>query len=140
MNAPMPVWSDERSIDIRATPAAIWRLFADVDGWPLWNAAIQRIELHGDFAGGACFVTQPPGEEPFASTLLDVRENRGFTDETVLHGTRLRVHHLIEPLDARRTRVVFRAEVSGPFAADLGAAATDEFAELLLALKRHAER
>ncbi|WP_428311294.1 SRPBCC family protein [Hydrocarboniphaga sp.] len=140
MNAPTPTWRDERRIDIHAMPQRIWQLFVDVAGWPQWNAGIERIELHGVFAGGSCLVIQPPGEDPFASRLLEVRENQGFTDETVLHGTRLRVHHLIEPLDARRTRVVFRTEVCGPFAADLGAAATEDFGEVLAALKQHAER
>lgn len=135
----MGIWTDERSIEVRAMPAQIWKLFSNVAEWPRWNAGIERIELHGPFATGTRFTMQPPGEDPFASTLLDVRENQGFTDETLLHGTRVLVHHLIAPLDGGSTRIVFRTEVSGPVAADLGEAVIEDFPEVLAALKRRAE-
>jgi uncharacterized protein YndB with AHSA1/START domain len=135
----MVMWTDERSIDIHAMPALIWSLFSNVEGWPQWNAGIEHIELHGAFAAGTRFTMQPPGENAFASTLLDVRENESFTDETILHGTRVVVHHLIAPLGSGSTRIVFRTEVTGPVAADLGEAVTEDFLEVLAALKRRAE-
>lgn len=135
----MSPWTDERSIDIQAPPLLIWRLFCDVEGWPQWNAGIEHIQLHGPFASGTRFTMRPPGEEAFASTLIEVREHQGFTDETILHGTRVVVHHAIAPLDGGRSRIVFRTEVTGPVAADLGEAVTEDFLEVLAALKRHAE-
>jgi uncharacterized protein YndB with AHSA1/START domain len=136
----MQAWTDERSIDIQATPLLLWRLFSDVEGWPQWNAGIEHIQLHGPFASGTRFTMQPPGEDAFASTLLEVRENQGFSDETILHGTRVVVHHAITPLAGGSTRIVFRSEVTGPVAADLGEAVTEDFCEVLAALKRRAER
>lgn len=134
------MWTDERSIDIQAMPLLLWSLLSDVEGWPQWNAGIEQIQLHGAFTAGTRFTMQPPGENPFASVLLDVRENESFTDETILHGTRVVVHHLIAPLDASHTRIVFRTEITGPVAADLGEAVTEDFCEVLAALKRRAER
>lgn len=99
-------WTHEESIETSAAPARIWRLFSDVTGWKRWNAGIERIDIHGPFAMGTTFSMQPPGEDAFTSTLLDVRENEGFTDETVLGEIRVLVHHRIVPLDSGRQRIV----------------------------------
>ncbi len=133
------MWAHEASIETTAAPAAIWALFVDVNGWKRWNAGIERIEIHGPFASGTRFTMQPPGAEAFTSLLVDVRENEGFTDETVIDATRVLVHHRIEPLDSGRTRIVYGTEITGPGAAEFGPAITADFPEVLLALSRLAE-
>ena len=132
-------WQHEESIDTRATPAQIWPLFADVAGWKLWNNGIEHIEIHGPFAAGTSFTMQPPGDDAFTSTLLDVRENQGFTDETVLGDIRVLVHHRIVPLESGGTRIIYGTEISGPGAADVGPMITGDFPDVLAALKRLAE-
>jgi hypothetical protein len=77
-----------------------------VAGWKQRNAGIEHIEIHDAFANGTTFAMQPPGEDAFTSTLIDVREDDGFTDETVMDGTRVLVHHKIVPLGSGRTKVV----------------------------------
>ena len=133
------MWTHEESIETSAAPARIWALFRDVPGWKRWNDGIEHIELHGAFAAGGTFTMRPPGMDAFVSTLLDVRENEAFTDETVLGGTRVLVHHRIEPLSPTRTRVVYATEIDGPQAADIGPLITADFGAVLLALKRLAE-
>lgn len=133
------MWAHEDSIETSASPQAIWALFADVAGWKRWNAGIDRIEIHGPFVSGTTFRMQPPGEEAFTSTLVDVRVNEGFTDETLIDATRVLVHHRIELLADGRTRVVYGTEISGPGAAEFGPAITADFPDVLRALKRLAE-
>lgn len=133
------MWAHEASIETTAAPAAIWALFADVNGWKRWNAGIERIEIHGAFESGTRFTMQPPGEDAFTSTLVDVREHEGFTDETVVDGTRVLVHHRIEPLPGGRTRIVYGTEITGPGAAEFGPFITADFPDVLQALRRLAE-
>ena len=135
----LPMWSHEESIDTSAAPSRVWQLFADVAGWPRWNAGIARIELHGAFADGGSFSMQPPGEDAFTSTLCDVRVDEGFSDLTALGGTTVRVDHRIEPLPSGGSRVVYRTRIEGPDAADIGPMVTADFGDVLAALKRLAE-
>ena len=133
------MWSHSASIETSASPAQVWAVFRDVAGWKRWNDGIERIELHGAFADGGTFTMQPPGMDAFVSTLCDVRENEGFTDETLLDGTRVRVHHRIEALAPGRTRIVYATEIEGPQAAAFGPMITADFGAVLQALKRLAE-
>ncbi len=134
------MWTHEESIDITATPARIWRLFADVPGWKSWNAGIERIELHGPFTTGATFTMQPPGMDAFVSTLIDVQEHTGFTDETVVDDTRVIVEHRIESQASGQSRVVYSTRITGPDAEEIGPMVTGDFGDVLRALKEMAER
>jgi uncharacterized protein YndB with AHSA1/START domain len=134
------MWTHEASIETTAPPAKIWGLFSDVPGWKKWNAGIQNIEINGPFAKGTTFSMQIPGGEMFVSTLIDVKRNKGFTDETVIGETRVVVHHEILPLAPGRTRITYRTVITGPAAADLGPMVTADFLAVLAALKDLAEK
>jgi len=133
------MWSHEESIEIAASPARIWSLLSDVPGWKRWNAGIEEIHIHGPFAVGTRFTMQPPGQDAFESTLLDVRPGEVFTDETVIEGNRILVHHRIHPLAEARCRVSYATEIEGPNAAEFGPPVTGDFPDVLAALKRLAE-
>ncbi len=134
------MWHRETHIDSTASAARLWRLLADVSGWHRWNAGVQSATLHGPFESGQTFSMQLPGDDPpLTSTLLDVRPQAGFTDETWVGETCVRVAHLLHPLPGGGTRVSYRTEVTGPDAADIGAAVSSDFDQVLAALRRHAE-
>jgi hypothetical protein len=133
------MWTHEESIETSAAPERIWQLFRDVAGWKAWNAGIEAIALHGPFAAGTSFTMQPPGSEPFTSTLLEVDENRGFTDVTEIDGTRVVVRHSIAALPGGGSRVTYATEINGPQAADFGPMVTGDFLDVLAGLKRTAE-
>ena len=133
------MWTHDESIEVAATPAQVWKLLADVAGWKQWNAGIERIEMHGPFVAGTTFAMKPPGEDGFTSTLLDVRQNEGFVDETVLDGTRVVVDHRLALLSSGKTRITYSTKVTGATAAELGPKVTGDFVDALNALKRLAE-
>ncbi|WP_426339636.1 SRPBCC family protein [Pseudoduganella sp. S-14] len=133
------MWTHRDSIETSASPEIVWQLFRDVPGWKTWNAGIEAIALHGPFTQGTTFTMQPPGSAPFTSTLLEVEENRGFTDVTEIDGTRVVVRHLIAALPDGGSRVTYATEIIGPQAADFGPMVTGDFPEVLAGLKRVAE-
>ncbi|WP_109126988.1 SRPBCC family protein [Dyella sp. C11] len=133
------MWTHEESIDIDATPARIWAVFADVAGWTRWNAGIEHIQLHGPFATGTTFTMQPPGTDAFVSTLIAVDEQRGFTDETVIDETRVVVDHRIEALSPHRARVTYSTQITGPDAEAIGPEVTGDFGDVLGGLKKIVE-
>jgi uncharacterized protein YndB with AHSA1/START domain len=68
------MWVTEHSIATSAPPDAVWRLWADVAGWPDWNGDIERIELIGPFAPGSRIVMTPEGQEPVVLRIAEAVE------------------------------------------------------------------
>ena len=134
------MWTHEHSIETAATPARVWKFLADVAQWKKWNAGIEAIEIHGPFAAGTRFTMKPPGQDAFISTLVEVRRNESFVDETIVEGVRVLVNHSLIPLPSGRTRIVYGTEITGPGAETFGPMVTSDFPDVLAALKRLAEQ
>jgi len=134
------MWTHEDSIETSALPARVWELFSDVARWKDWNAEIEIIEIHGPFAEGTTFTMQPPGQDALTSTLIEVKPNESFTDETVVDETRVLVSHQLVQLPSGRTKIIYRTEITGPGAEEFGAMVTSDFPNVLAALKNLAEQ
>lgn len=134
------MWTHEESIETSASPARVWQLVADVTQWKDWNAGIETIEIHGPFEAGISFTMQPPGQDALTSTLIEVKPNESFTDETVVGETRVLVSHKLVPLSQGRTKIIFSTEIAGPGAEEFGPMVTSDFPDVLAALKKLAEQ
>lgn len=134
------MWIHEETIETSATPARVWKLFADVVRWKDWNAGIETIQLHGPFEVGTQFTMQPPGQDAISSTLIEVKPNECFTDETVVDETRVLVSHKLVALPSGKTKIIYSTEITGPSAAEFGAMVTSDFADVLANLKQLAEQ
>ena len=137
------MWANEHSFETSAAPEAIWRLWADVAGWPAWNGDIERIELVGPFAAGSKIVMTPIGQEPVELRITEAVEPERFVDEAELGEIVVRTVHRIERLDGERARVTYRMEITGPAADTLGPQIGPEisgdFPQTLAALVERAE-
>ena len=138
------MWTNEHSIETTASPDAVWRLWADVRGWPEWNADIESIEISGAFEPGATITMAPAGQDPVELRIAEAAEPDLFVDEADLGDVVVRTVHRIEPLEGDRSRVVYRMEIGGPAAdrvgPELGPQISGDFPETLAALVEHAER
>jgi hypothetical protein len=137
------MWANEHSVETSAAPEAIWRLWADVPGWPGWNGDIERIELDGPFAAGSRIVMIPLGDEPVELRIAEAVEPELFVDEAELGEIVVRTIHRVERLDNERARVTYRMEITGPAADTLGPQIGPEisadFPQTLAALVERAE-
>jgi uncharacterized protein YndB with AHSA1/START domain len=138
------MWEYQHSIDTDTRPEAIWRLFADVQGWTRWNAGIARIEILGPFVSGTEILMTPVGMDPVRMRLGDVRPNELFIDETPLDGVLVRVEHRIQRIADNQTRVTYHMRITGPSAdsigPELGPAISGDFPEVMAALASLASR
>jgi hypothetical protein len=114
------MWVKEYRVETSAAPEEIWRLWADVPGWPAWNGDIERIELVGPFAAGSRILMTPIGEEPVELRLAEAVEPELFVDEAELGEIIVRTVHRVDRLDGMRVRVTYRMEITGPAANRLG--------------------
>jgi hypothetical protein len=113
-------WAQEQSIETSAKPEQVWRLWANVTGWPGWNGDIGRSELVGPFAPGSTILMTPIGEEPVELRIAEAVEPELFIDEADMGEILIRTIHRVEPIDSDRVRVTYRMEITGPGADTLG--------------------
>ena len=137
------MWTVEHNIETTAAPEQVWRLWADVEGWPEWNADIERIELQGSFATGGRIMMTPPGQEAIELRITEAVEPVLFVDEANLDDVVIRTTHRVERVGNERSRVTYRIEIDGPAAEtlgpELGPAISADFPETLAALVARAE-
>ncbi|MEV4136615.1 SRPBCC family protein [Dactylosporangium sp. NPDC049742] len=132
------MWEYEYAADSTVDAGALWALWSDVGGWPRWNSGVERIEIDGPFAAGTAFRMTGPGEdEAIEMRLTEVVPGERFTDEMDAGDFVVRTEHRIERT-AGGTRVVYRTEITGPAAGEigprLGPAITGDFPDVVAAL------
>jgi uncharacterized protein YndB with AHSA1/START domain len=137
------MWEVEHSIATSALPEQVWRLWADVDGWPEWNADIERIELDGPFAAGSRILMTPIGQGAIELRISEALEPASFVDVADFGEVLIRTTHCVERVRNERSKVTYRIVISGPAAdtlgAQLGPAISADFPETLAALAARAE-
>jgi uncharacterized protein YndB with AHSA1/START domain len=138
------MWVNEQAVETTASAQDVWRLWADVAGWPTWNGDVERIELDGPFATGSTIVMTPKGDDAVELAIVEAVKPTLFVDEADGGDFVVRTTHRVEPLDAERNRVVYRMEITGP-AADtvgpqIGPEISGDFPQVLAALVALAEQ
>lgn len=114
------MWATEHSVETTAAPEQIWRVWADVAGWPEWNGDIERIELVGEFAADSRILMTPIGEETIELLISEAVEPELFVDEARMGEIVIRTTHRVQRIDPERSRVTHRMEISGAGADSLG--------------------
>ena len=137
------MWEYEHSTETNAAPDDVWRLWSDMAAWPQWNDGIEKMQIDGPFAVGTTFTMTPPGDEPIRMRLTEITPGELFTDEMDGGDFVVRTVHRLEPTAGGRTRIIYRTEICGPAAIQvgpqLGPAITADFPDVLAALARLAE-
>jgi hypothetical protein len=134
------MWKTEHAHESAAAPEAIFALWADVEGWPAWDASLLATTLAGPFAAGTAGTLHPLGmPEPIAFTLTAVEDGAGFSDETRLGPVVLRFDHRVEPRPGG-SRIVVSIEADGPDAEQVGPVVAEDLPESVAALAAAAMR
>jgi uncharacterized protein YndB with AHSA1/START domain len=106
--------------------------------WPQWNDGIETIDVEGPFAVGTVFTMTPPGDEPIRMRLVEIEPGSSFTDEMDAGDFVVRTEHRLEPTAGGLTRIVYRTQITGEAAGqvgpELGPQITADFPEVVAAL------
>ena len=79
------MWKTEHTHESVAAPEAVFAPWADVEGWPAWDASLIATTLDGPFAAGTTGTLHPQGMPgPIAFEITAVEPGAGFADETRL--------------------------------------------------------
>lgn len=74
----------------------IWRIWTDVNNWPLWHGDLDYCKLEGCFVVGSHFILKPKGVNPVKIVLTEINEGHHFTDCTSFFGAKMYDTHLME--------------------------------------------
>jgi hypothetical protein len=133
----------QRSLQTRAAPDKVWRIWSDVTTWPQWNPDVTAISLEGAFQNGTVgsMTTRAGGTHPIR--LAGVEANRGFTLVTS-PAPLSRFHFRCEIAPAAGgSRISQGVSMSGPLgglmSAMMGERVAEGFSAILEGLKKRAE-
>src|SRR5438034_10280809 len=107
------MWAVEHSVETSARAEAVWRLWADVERWPEWNAGVERIELRGPFAVGSTILMTPPGDEPVGLRIAEAVEPELFVDEADGGDCVVRPSHRVEATGHGPASITYPKEITG---------------------------
>jgi uncharacterized protein YndB with AHSA1/START domain len=99
-----------------AAPAAVWKVWTDVQGWPDWDLTKEIARMDGPFAEGASGWAKQRGNlgGPFTITAIDPGR-RWVSECPIPLGGKIVFDHVIQPVDDGSVRVTKSVEVLGGF-------------------------
>ena len=129
-------------IQIAATPATVWGVLSDVDGWPRWNSDVKSAHMEGPVAVGSTFRWKS-GPASLTSTLQAVEPPTeiGWTGTTMTIKA-VHVFHL-EPRDGGtfvRSEESWEGSIASMLKGYSRKSIDSAITSILAALKREAER
>lgn len=88
----------EASLDTKATPAVVWRVWSDVNHWPQWNPDMNESGLDGPLKLGATGVINTKSGGKHDVVVTHYEEGCSFVlESTALPGTKMAIRATIAP-------------------------------------------
>lgn len=69
-------------IKINAKKEKVWKYYADINKWYIWEEDLKDIKLNGEFKTGSKGIMELENMPPLEYILTSVKENKEFWDRT----------------------------------------------------------
>jgi len=99
-------------IMINASPATIFKKYADVSSWKQWDSDVKESMLSGEFKEGSLGLLVPTNGPKANFKLTEVTLNQSFTSQTKLPLCLMEFHHMLE-VTGDSTKVIHSVSFSG---------------------------
>jgi uncharacterized protein YndB with AHSA1/START domain len=127
--------AQERSVETKASPQTVWKIWSDTSTWPEWNPDVQSLTLNGPFAAGT------------TGSMSTKQGTRAIELTQVVPGQSFRLETTVIPLSRFAfacqvaaapggTRISQAIEVGGPLGGLLGGMMGKQIADTFPALLR----
>lgn len=88
----------EASIDTKASPALVWRVWSDVSNWPQWNPDMNQSRLDGPLRRGATGMIDTKSGGKHDVVVTHYEEGHSFElESTALPGTKMAIRATVTP-------------------------------------------
>jgi hypothetical protein len=78
------MWTTEVTRQTTATKEQIWKLWADVTHWNVWDAEVENSKLYGPFEKGTKGILKPTGGPKTKFVMTECSKFRSFSDRSFL--------------------------------------------------------
>jgi uncharacterized protein YndB with AHSA1/START domain len=110
----------EASLETRAAPTAVWRVWSDVDTWPQWNPDMKESRLDGPLRLGTTGMINTRSGGKHAVVVTHLEDGRSFElESTAMPGTRMAIRATLTPIQGG-TRISQAFEARGLLAPIVG--------------------
>ncbi len=91
------MWTRSHTIVTKeATKEQLWKLFADVNHWHVWDTEIEYARMEGKFEQGNHFILKPKKGPKVKIELIETIENKKFVDRTKFPLAEMYGEHIFE--------------------------------------------
>ena len=91
------MWSKTYSITTnKVTREQMWKLFADVNGWPTWDSGVEYAQLNGSFEQGNHILLKPKGGPKIKIVLSEIIDEQLFITVSSFPLAKIYHEHLFE--------------------------------------------
>lgn len=91
------MWTKSHSVITKdVTKEQMWKLLTDIDNWKNWDKTVENSELLGEFKVGNYFLLKPKGGPKVKIKLIEIIENKKYTDETTFPFANMKGEHFFE--------------------------------------------
>ena len=91
------MWTKSHSVVTKdVTKEQMWKLLTDINNWKNWDKTVENSELLGEFKVGNYFLLKPKGGPKVKIKLIEIIENKKFTDETTFPFAKMTGEHFYE--------------------------------------------
>jgi uncharacterized protein YndB with AHSA1/START domain len=110
----------EASLETRAAPTDVWRVWSDVDTWPQWNPDMKESRLDGPLRLGTTGMINTRSGGKHAVVVTHLEDGRSFElESTAMPGTRMAIRATLTPIQGG-TRISQAFEARGLLAPIVG--------------------
>lgn len=78
------MWTTEVTRKTTASKEQIWKLWADVPNWNVWDKEVEKAELFGEFKTGTKGVLKPAGGPKAKFEMTECTKFKSFSDRSFL--------------------------------------------------------
>ena len=133
----------EASLETKASPAEVWKVWSDIDHWPAWNPDMIASRLDGPLAVGTTGMIHTKSGGKHDVVVTHFEPGRSFELESgAMPGMKLGIRGTVTPSGAG-SRISQAFEARGPLApvggALMGGMILKTFGEVLAGLKAKVE-
>ncbi len=136
------MWTAEHTVVTDASKEAVWKVWADVENWKVWDQGVEWSRIEGGFRVGAKCILKPVGGPTTSAIITECQPLKRFVDVTSLPLAKMEfAHELWEKEDG--LHITHRVTISGPlsflFAQVIGKDAARDLPEAMDGLIRVAK-
>lgn len=103
----------KHTVETKATPIQIWRIWQDVENWKNWDPEIELSRIDGPFQTGTTGCTKFIGTPLFKTLLTQVDPLKLVVQEAHLSFAKVVSYQFMSQV-AGKTHVTFQVEIRGP--------------------------